>query len=245
MNTALELVKGTDRDIITLPSSFEPRMCHTTSTTQCCEGNWLMSGGRKSPDQPLKDCWLLHNQSWQRADDLPIPLYRHCQTQVRVFPGHNLTPTVLVYGGKTLNNVVSSKWLLWRESAGWVEVVVDNVDLIPRFGAVMVSHKRWSGVMFGGMTKDGTICHDFWLWTITCNDESGWRIRLTEQSICKEQSDVRTLRYLYRFGASLEHTYHSFLLIGGVADEVIPECYEVIEISSLVSFVLLQFLLFG
>lgn len=218
-----------------LPNNFEPRMCHATTNTSSNGAEWMIAGGRKSPDHPLRDCWLLRNESWQRVNDLPIPLYRHCQTQVLVGSNHTLTPAVLVYGGKTSQNIISSKWFLWRDTAGWVEVITEGVDPVPRFGAVMVSYDDTNGVLTGGMTRDSTICHDFWLWSLTFDDTSGWRIRLTEQYFSDRQSDSKALGYLYRFGASIERTYNSFLLIGGVADDVIPECYEMIEISPVVS----------
>ena len=218
-----------------LPNGSEPRMCHTSTKVDPKGLEWLVVGGRKSPDQPLSDCWLLRNQRWQRANSLPIPLYRHCQTHVLVALAHTLTPAVLVYGGKTLHNTISSKWFLWQGTGGWLEVITEDVDLPSRFGAVMVSNGHANGVLIGGMTEEGTICHDFWLWSLTYDDAAGWKIRLAKQHVSKGPSDSQALRYLYRFGASIERTYNSFLLIGGVADEIIPECYEVIEISLMVS----------
>lgn len=233
--TSREIPDGVDSGRMTLPNSFEPRMCHTTTTIHPKTDRWLLAGGRKSPDQPLKDCWVLQDQRWQRVDDLPIALYRHCQTPVQVAPDNIPTSAVLVHGGKTLRNVISSKWFLWRDTAGWVEVLVDNADFTPRFGAVIASYEEGNGVLLGGMSQDGTICLDFWLWSILFNDEAGWRVKLTKQGICRDQSDPRSSEYIYRFGASIERTCDSFLLIGGVANEIIPECYEVIEISNVVS----------
>ena len=224
-------IRGLDRDQIMLPSGCQPRMCHTTSTTNFYKGDWLLVGGRKSPDQPLKDCWLLHDQCWQRVDDLPIPLYRHCQTTIEVRQENGKSCTaILVYGGKTLNNVLSGKWLLWRESAGWVEVMADENRLVPRFGATMISCGYSKGILLGGMFNDGIICNDLLCWTIVYLDAYGWRIELTEPIISKDESDAQALRYLYRCGASLENTKSGYLLIGGVANEIIPECCEIIKI---------------
>ena len=229
-----EPTRGVDRERIVLPSGCESRMCHTTSSTRFYEGDWLLVGGRKSPDQPLKDCWLLRNQRWQRVGDLPIPLYRHCQTtvEVRQEDGKSCS-AILVYGGKTSKNIVSGMWLLWRDSAGWVEVMADNIQLVPRFGAAMISCGYSKGIILGGMSKDGMICKDLLHWTIVYLEARGWRIELTEPVISEDESDAQALKYLHRLGASLEDTHSGYLLIGGVADTIIPECCEIIKIWSI------------
>ena len=218
-----------------LPDDYEPRMCHTSTTIDSEGVEWLSVGGRKSPDQPLRDCWLLRDQQWLRSDALPIPLYRHCQTHLSVRFEATWVPAVLVYGGKTSQKIVSNGWFLWRDTAGWVEVMTADVDIDPRFGAVIASDEYNNGLLTGGMTEDGTICHDLWLWSVTYDKTSGWRIRLTRSYAVEEQSDLQAVEYSHRFGASIERTPSGFLLIGGVSDKIIPERYEVVKFSPVVS----------
>ena len=111
--------------------------------------------------------------------------------------------------------------------------MADNIQLVPRFGAAMISCGYSKGIIIGGMSKDGMICSDLLHWNIIYLDAYGWRIELTEPIVAEDESDAWALKYLYRDGASLEDTHSGYLLIGGVADEIIPECCEIIKIWSI------------
>ena len=223
-----ERMKISDKEFIPLPVSCEPRMCSTSVALGSPACDWLLIGGRKSPHQPLKDCWLLREESWHRVDDLPLPLYRHCSTTVTV--GLKPVPAVLLQGGKTSNNVVSDRWFLWRESAGW-ETVTADIHLTPVFGAAIISCGPSRGFLLGGMSSDGMIRDGVYVWNVEYSKDDGWHIHLKECVVSTDESDPQALKYLSRFGATIERTSNGFLLIGGVTNEIIPSRYEVVEIS--------------
>ena len=223
-----EPVKVSDRWFSSLPLDYELRMCSTSTPLGFLERDWLLTGGRKSPLEPLKDCWLLRKNRWQRVDDLPLPLYRHCSTSINV--GLEPINAVLLHGGKTSNNVVSDQWLLWQELAGW-ETVTANIHLTPVFGAAMIPCGSSRGFLLGGMSSDGMIRESVYFWNVKYSKDNGWHVHLTECVISTERSDPLALKYLSRFGATIERTTNGFLVVGGVANEIIPSRYDVIEIS--------------
>ena len=235
--------KRSDQGMISLPTGCEPRMCCTNTAfapLDCPEHDWLLVGGRQSPHHPLKDCWLLHDQRWCRVDDLPIPLFRHCSTSLILCRDHfKSSPAVLVYGGKTSDNVVSDGWFLWQESVGWRKLVA-NIQLRPVFGAAMVSNGIAGGILLGGMFDDGMICDGVYSWRIEHPDEidvdypqeGDLHIVIRKYDTSKDKSDPQALKYLSRFGATIERTTDDFLLIGGVANKIIPASFEVLKICA-------------
>ncbi len=203
---------------------IEPRMCHTISTL---DNGSLLVGGRTSPEHALRDCWLLREARWERVDDLPISLYRHCATQVALESGGQ---AVLIYGGKTGASHVSSCWLLWRASFGWVQVTVQDEELTPRFGAAIAFIGSASGILLGGITADGTILDDLWEWTLTGED--------TIPSI--ELSRARTSWWgtpniIGRMGACLTRSPIGLLLIGGVSSDFLTQEHEIVCLSQEIS----------
>lgn len=116
------------------PVEIGSRMCHTITNLQ---GNdCLLVGGRASPDRGMSDCWLRQGQGWQRIEDLPSPLYRHCAVAV----AHDETnDSVLIYGGRTSGSAMSGSWLLWHKSTGWLQLSVSGIMPKPRFGAAMLA----------------------------------------------------------------------------------------------------------
>ena len=205
---------------------IEPRMCHTISAL---DNGSLLVGGRTSPEHALRDCWLLQEARWQRVDDLPISLYRHCATQVTLESG---CQAVLVYGGKTGDSHVSSCWLLWRASFGWVQVTVQDKELTPRFGAAIVSIGSASGILLGGMTADGTILDDLWEWTLNGEDTIP-NIELTKA----RTSWLGTPNVMGRMGACLTRSSIGLLLIGGVSSNFLTQEHEIVCLSQEVSHV--------
>ena len=114
------------------PNEIEPRMCHTI--TNLSDGQCLLVGGRTSPDRGLSDCWLGQGQGWQRIEDLPYPLYRHCAITVT---SHETDDSVVIFGGRTTGGKPSDAWLLWHKSTGWVQIYAPGQTPQPRFGAAM------------------------------------------------------------------------------------------------------------
>lgn len=116
------------------PNEVEPRMCHTI--TNLGNGHCLLVGGRTSPDRGLSDCWIGQGQVWQRIEDLPYPLYRHCAVTATSYEADD---SVVVFGGRTTGSELSDSWLLWHKSTGWVQVYAAGAGEAPepRFGAAM------------------------------------------------------------------------------------------------------------
>lgn len=203
----------------------EARMCHTITSVGLTTS--LMVGGRTSPNNVLKDCWLFCNR-WKKIDDLPTPLFRHCAAQVTVDFGCSSIESVLVYGGKTSACHVSDKWLLWRESFGWADLADTGCELIPRFGAVMVSTGIGTGVLLGGMAADGTILREMWEWTIS-GDKTGLGLKIDIRDIAGLHSEH--LDIITRFGACIEISQLGLIVIGGVSNKVLTKRLDIIQIS--------------
>ena len=203
--------------------SIEPRMCHTITSDHI---SFLVAGGRGSPDHAFQDCWLSNRKYWQRIEDLPIPLFRHCATDVVLEDSESLTSNAfLIYGGKTRAGDVSDQWLLWRKSFGWVTIPVTGDCLNPRFGATMQETGLRKGILLGGMAKNGKILSEAYEWTIS-GDPLAFTILVSRMKFA--QPEVRPL--IGRLGATLTKSMLGVLLVGGVAEKLIPQSIEVIRI---------------
>lgn len=203
--------------------SIEPRMCHTITSNRL---GFLVAGGRASPDNAFQDCWLSSKDSWQRVEDLPVPLFRHCATMIALEnPIHSTDNAVLIYGGKSGTGHVSDQWLLWRNGYEWVTIPVTSHELKPRFGAVMQKTGLRSGILLGGMASDGKILSEAWEWTIF-GDTSALSISLSRMAF--SQPDTHSI--LGRLGASLTDSRFGTLLVGGVSSNLVPQSLEVISI---------------
>ena len=202
---------------------IEPRMCHTITSDRL---GFLVVGGRASPDHALQDCWLLGKNDWQRVEDLPIPLFRHCATTVALEnPSHPTDNAVLIYGGKTGSGHVSDQWLLWRKGFGWITAPVTGAQLNPRFGAVMLEIGfRW-GILLGGMANDGKILSEAYEWTIT-GDALALSISLSRMTFSRPD----THSIIGRLGASLINSRLGVLLVGGVSSVWTPQSAEAIKL---------------
>lgn len=183
---------GDDGLFFDSPLTFGPssRMCHTL--TDLGDAGSLLVGGRTSPDRALADCWLYSKLSntWERMDDLPIPVYRH--SAIALDDGY-----VLVTAGKQDTRTIIAETFLWHRQAGWKVCESDwiipwgilGVDYPSVFGALMlvenpkaVSHAGYEAVhygsMTGGITEDGRISKLAWKWTLKLsNDVSSSRLR--------------------------------------------------------------------
>lgn len=203
--------------------SIEPRMCHTITSDRL---GFLVAGGRASPDHAFQDCWLSRKNNWQRVEDLPTPLFRHCATTIALEnPSHSTDNALLIYGGKTGAGHISDQWLLWRKGFGWVTIPATGDGLKPRFGAVMQETGFRRGILLGGMANDGKILSEAWEWAIS-SDTSALSISLSRLIL----SQPDTHRVLGRLGASLIKSTFGVLLVGGVSTSLIPQSNEVIKI---------------
>ena len=124
---------------------IEPRMCHTITELEAT--NALLVGGRASPDRAMSDCWLRQGQTWKRIEDVPSPLYRHCSIAIG---NQQKKDAVLIFGGRLNGRHTSDAWLLWHESTGWVQMVVQGIRPGPRFGAALSAMDVNRGYMVSG-----------------------------------------------------------------------------------------------
>ena len=190
------------------------RMCHTI--TNLANRVSLLVGGRVSPDHALSDCWLRRNETWQRVEDLPVPLYRHSATVVGM---DSEEKAVLIFGGKTDSKDASNRWFLWYDTMGWIRVSVNGVALVPRFGAMISAISPNAGVLFGGMAADGTILQDLYCWKVVQHGAI-WSVDLKCCGSTSFSPEIHA-RSLYRFGATLTLSPMGLLLIGGVSSDSI------------------------
>ena len=206
------------------PLAIEPRMCHTMTMLDgnCC----LLVGGRTSPDRALSDCWLYKDKTWERVEDLPLPLYRHSAT---IVSSDELNECVLIYGGRSSGGKVSNDWLLWHNSTGWVKLAVIGASIKPRFGASMSFTGPRDGVLLGGMMDDGTIVSELWHWSISCTNMYH-SIQLSSNLKINGLAE-RHLAVTCRVGACLTWSSNSLILIGGVAKQFLSQNLEIIQLN--------------
>lgn len=203
------------------PPSIEARMCHTMTSL---EGDvCLLAGGRTSPDRALADCWLRRSGVWERVNDLPIPLYRHCAALVELNDGGQ---GVLIYGGKSNKGLISSDWILWRGHDDWEILEVDRDNMVPRFGAVMASTAVQQGILLGGMAEDGTICAEIFKWKIF-DIETRPSIEIKKYGFDVEPLSG-VLNAMNRLGACLTWSYAGLMLIGGVSRYLLSQKLDVV-----------------
>lgn len=160
----VEFVAHKPRGSAVTPSS---RMCHTITDMGDVS---LLVGGRTSPDNASKECWLFHKwlSTWERVDDLPWPLYRHNATSM----GNGY---VLVSTGRIDSRIISEEYLVWNRRTGWVKCACDGQTPPPSYGAVFIStgldssedrSSPRSGVLAGGMSINSCLEDDVWRWEV-------------------------------------------------------------------------------
>lgn len=203
------------------PPEIEPRMCHTI--TNLLEDSCMLVGGRTSPDRAMSDCWLYRGARWERVEEIPMPLYRHCAVAIGL---DTADPGVLVFGGRSYGGTLVNSWFLWRASMGWVRLGVTGTEIQPRFGAVMSSAGSTDGIVFGGMADDGSFGCGIWKWSIH-DLQSNPSVHLTEYDRLT-LSTGDTLTAIYRFGACLTWSSIGLLLIGGISKRLLPQDYDIV-----------------
>ena len=207
-----------------LPLAIESRMCHAIVTSRL--GTCLLIGGRVSPDRPLMDCWYF-NGKWRQVQDLPVPLYRQCATWIESAPGISTPLAVLVFGGKTISNEVSGRWLLWRDSIGWSTIECKGDPIPPTFGATMASIDMNSGVLIGGMTADSILQPNVWKWTIS-ESETGQPLIFTAKF---EFPGSDALQTFTRMGAHFVRSHLGLFLVGGVGNGPLGEEIDIVRLE--------------
>jgi tRNA wybutosine-synthesizing protein 4 len=145
------------------------RMCHTL--TDIGSSRAVLIGGRTSPSNPLRDCWIFQKGSnhWERTHELPVALYRHSATRL------GTSSLLLVVGGKTSSSELSKSWFLFHPNRGWITCTVSGTSYEAVFGANLVftgsrSSKIYEGLLAGGISGDGIITDQVLEWTLDLTD---------------------------------------------------------------------------
>ncbi|KAL8853249.1 MAG: hypothetical protein Q9221_001860 [Calogaya cf. arnoldii] len=199
------------------PIDIEARVCHTITALN--HWTFLLAGGRTSPDNALRDCWLCCSGQWKPVAKLPIPLYRHGATSVAY---GTVDAGVLIFGGKTTGGIVVNKWFLWRNATGWKEVCLSSGELLPRFGSTIASISARCGILLGGMTEHGVLCDEVCEWTIGYGEDADVTLQLN----CIKGSPIAP-----RFGACLTWSPVGLLIIGGISTSLIKLEEEILRLS--------------
>lgn len=205
------------------PLDIPPRICHTVTALN--KGDCLLVGGRASPKSVLGDCWYRQDEAWHQTHNLPIPRYRHSAVKVAIGPS---TEYVLIYGGRTDTGECLSTWDLWKSTGeGWETLNVMGTQPNARFGACLVTISGTSGIMFGGIGKEGTILEDFWEWELCRRADGSLYLDITDQTE-NLRSASPLYKYITRFGATAERTQRCIVIVGGVMPgQVTPSDKEI------------------
>ena len=206
------------------PSEIGARCCHTI--TPLDNGQNLLVGGRASPTQVFKDCWLQTGQTWKRVHDLPEPRYRHRVTCIVLPDGSS---GAICFGGKTDHCNVATELLLWEPSKGWRTLRTSGSDPVPRFAPIFMRLGFNHGLLFGGMRQDGIVCQGLWRWSLHVRD--GVIVSLTFRTSTALDASTGTWPWFARFGGSYSMQRDEVLIIGGVAKAgCIPKPYEILSL---------------
>ncbi|KAJ5101732.1 LCM-domain-containing protein [Penicillium alfredii] len=218
---------------VIFPSRDIPaRMCHTVTTLNRERGDCILVGGRASPTAPFRDCWLRRNNEWCQTHPLPEPRFRHSAASVSLEEGSDWT---LIYGGKSESNQILDSWLLRNSSDGQGWQALDSRRPQPeaRFGACFATMERNSGVLFGGIGNNGTILQDFWIWSVSRRPNGSPQVELTDLTSTLRNNSPQLLKYLSRFGATVNSTSLGLVVAGGIIPrQILPADKEILMLDS-------------
>lgn len=213
-----------DTTPIVPPLEIVARACHTI--TPLDDGRNLLVGGRASPNQAFKDCWLQQGDKWERVHDLPIPRYRHRVVPVQL---PDYTSGAICFGGKCDARTVVTEVLLWEPSKGWSVLRTGHGDPVPRFGPLFLRLGHNHGLLFGGMRQDGVVCQGLWRWRLVIRDNAVVNIAFRPTTIFDVSAGVWP--WFARFGASYSMQRDEVLIIGGIGKAgCLPITYEILSL---------------
>ncbi|KAK8078424.1 LCM-domain-containing protein [Apiospora saccharicola] len=237
-----------DAEMDVLSAGPSSRMCH--SMVDLGVHGQLLAGGRASPSSAFRDCWRFDGTTrlWQKAADLPQPLFRHSAARL------GRSSLALVVGGKTDSTSVFKSCLLYQPDAGWTECNVSGTDYVPVFGAVLVSYPDpispesedgeptvgFHGLLIGGVLEDGTLAEQALYWRLSIRGADKPELRFEAVSTVDDSGRAQPNAKwpdestLYRFGASaVMGDDGNLLVIGGIIkDRVIPRDEELLLLSA-------------
>lgn len=227
------------------PSS---RMCH--SITDLGDHGSLLTGGRTSPSNALRDCWLSNRSinNWQRVDDLPVPLYRHAIARL------GCSSLALLVGGKSDQSTIFDGCLLYEPGLGWLECeILGPATYMPVFGGVLVclhgdretgyrnlndddvtEEHMFHGMLAGGISQNGTVADQILKWVLVLPVNGKPTISFetmyprSSKSITRGHDDFREL--VGRFGASTFISSEGFVsVVGGIiADGIVTQDLDIL-----------------
>ncbi|KAJ9608113.1 tRNA methyltransferase ppm2 [Cladophialophora chaetospira] len=214
-----------DETPVVLSPEVGARSCHVMISLN--NGDNFLVGGRRSPSQPLKDCWLQKGNIWYRVHDLPEGRFRHRLVPVTL-PGNVFG--AICFGGKVSPTKVATEVLLWEPLSGWRVLRIFGSDPKPRFGENFICLGFNHGLLFGGMRQDGLICQGFWRWRLVIRDNKVLALRFRPSHAL--DTSIGSYQYFARFGASYGFVQDYLLIIGGVArGGCIPRTYEILSLT--------------
>ncbi|KAF2032598.1 LCM-domain-containing protein [Setomelanomma holmii] len=220
--SSVDVLRREDQPLSVQPSLLQAppaRMCHTI--THLGDRQALLVGGRGSPTQAYRDCWIVRDGVWTKVDDIATARYRHCAAALELKCDASDIKGVLVFGGKASDGTVLDEWLFWTANNGWHSIPVEGNGSRPsaRFGAVIAAISTMdagvrSGLLVGGMSSGGTVLTDVWEWTVSATPT----LRLAFKDRTSDIRSVQPKTAYARLGASLVPWEDSLLLIGGVSN---------------------------
>ncbi|OAL25807.1 hypothetical protein AYO20_10362 [Fonsecaea nubica] len=214
-----------DETPIVLPPEVGARCCHVITALN--NGDNILVGGRLSPTQPLKDCWLQKGNIWYRIHDLPEGRYRHRLAPVTL-PDNVFG--AICFGGKVNPTKVATDVLLWEPNKGWRELRLFGKEPKPRFGPNFICLGFNHGLLFGGMRQDGVICQGIWRWRLVIRDNAVQALRFRPSHGL--DTSIGSYQHFARFGASYGFVQDYLLIIGGIGRlGCIPKTYEILSLD--------------
>ena len=205
-----------------VPALTSARSCQASATSW--NGNTLITGGRESPEKPLCES-IYYNGKWHRKSDMPQARFRHCMSWVYHDASSNEEVGVLVFGGKTNDNVILSSWSLWRESSGWHEVSSRGSTVQPLFGASMVNLQHNQGLSLGGLDRNGLIQSTTFYWTFE-SQNGHLVVHISELNYTNPSQKLMVARV----GSRAIPTKYGPLVIGGTSNKVLDANHEIVRL---------------
>lgn len=155
-----------------LPIEGPPPRSHFTLTDLGDFGH-LLVGGRKASGKACADSWVLRKgttPSWERACDLPVPVFRHSTVRIKG------TSLALLVGGKTSSSELMTDSFVFHPERGWLRCRFNDESWshrLPTFGAVLIAFDtkyskdvNFDGLAFGGLCKGGNFGHEILKWSL-------------------------------------------------------------------------------
>ena len=209
------------------PLISEGIACHTV--TRFNFSQFLLVGGRTSPDKASSHTWRYDGKTWN-LEGLLIPgRFRHSAVAIsgKVEADEakiHENEGVLVFGGRTGDGTILGEWAFWRSEFGWKQIKAnsqDDISYLPRFGASMFRDADSnSGWLFGGIGEHRLVHSDVWHWTFDA------RYNTIDLVNCTRDCPYMGPNGLDRFGASIGHAYekHQLTVIaGGIGRRCLPD----------------------